>query len=162
MQSFVSDSQILGKSLEELLRKNYALSNVLRAIWSKSTRFFITKPLREEIKLLTFIFKNRRKYPIGAPIAHIIDRPPDFNARGDACLDGAGGYSSDLKFLWFIQWPQEISKKTLKYFRKSYKNLKGNFISINLREYATIIISYVAAHHIFQVTLCLVIILTHP
>ena len=150
MQSSISDSQLLGKNFDEILRKNYALSHVLRSIWSKTTRFFITKPLREEIKLLTYIFKNRSKYPIGAPIAHIIERSPDFNARGDACLEGAGGYSSDLKFWWFIEWPQKILNKTLNSFQRKYKNLKGNIVSINLLEYATIIISYAAAHFTFS------------
>ena len=145
MRTSLSDSQLLGKTFEELLRKNYALSHVLRSIWNKSTRFFISKPLRDELKLLTFIFQNRTKFSIGAPIAHIVPRDPDFNARGDACLEGAGGYSFDLKFWWFVKWPQNIVDKTLIHFNKKYKNFKGHIVSINLLEYATILISYAAA-----------------
>ena len=145
MRTSLSDSQLLGKTFEELLRKNYALSHVLRSIWNKSTRFFISKPLREELKLLTFIFKNKTKFSIGAPIAHIVPRDPDFNARGDACLEGAGGYSFDLKFWWFVKWPQNVVNKTLIHFNKKYKNLKGHIVSINLLEYATILISYAAS-----------------
>jgi len=145
MQTSISESQLLGKTFDEILRKNYALSHILRSIWNTSTRFFISKPLREELKLLTYIFKNKSKFKIGAPIAHIIPRDPDFNARGDACLEGAGGYSFDLKFWWFVKWPQNIINKTLIFFNKKYKNLKGHIVSINLLEYATILISYAAA-----------------
>ena len=150
MQEQLSESKLLGITFDELLRKNFALSHILRNIWNKSTKFYISKSLRQELKLLIFIFKNRKKYPIGAPIAHIVPRDPDFQARGDACLEGAGGYSFDLKFWWFVKWPHKIKNKTLPFFVKKYKNLKGHIISINLLEYATIIISYAAAHMLFN------------
>ena len=70
---------------------------------------------------------------------------PDCFARGDACLDGAGGFSLDLGFWWFFEWPTEIKKLTLKHFRTSVRIDQNKFISINLLEYLTIIITYAGA-----------------
>ena len=79
------------------------------------------------------------------PIAHMVPRDPDFSGKGDACLDGAGGYSEDLHFWWYFDWPKEVKKKTLKYYKKNVQVDKNNFVSINLLEYVTIIVMYAAA-----------------
>ena len=73
--------------------------------------------MRAELTLLRNIFKNNEKYKLYTPISYLIDRDPDFLARGDACLDGAGGYCVKLKIFWFVEWPDEIKNKTLRHFK---------------------------------------------
>ena len=76
------------------------------------------------------------------PIAHMIPRTPSFSACGDACLYGGGGFSLDMKFWWHLKWPEEIKGNT-KLFLSDNKS--GKMISINVLEYATIILNYAAA-----------------
>ena len=81
----------------------------------------------------------------------MIPRSPDFTSLGDACLYAAGGFSLELRFWWYISWPSEIQQKTLKYYTiKSWDYSADKFISINLLEYAAIIINYAAASHVLS------------
>jgi len=141
----VADSHLLSTSFDDLSKKNFAVSQLLRKIWHKRTKYHINKSLRMELKLLHSLFKAYQVTPFWSPISHLIRRDPDFSAFGDACLDGAGGYSSSLSFWWFIEWPKAITKNTLRFYTKTYKSLSGNFVSINLLEYVTIIVSYAAS-----------------
>ena len=90
-------------------------------------------------------------YPSLGHIGHIVPRTPDFITFGDSSLQGAGGYSLDLKFLWYLEWPQEIQQLTMKAYEILVKNhLTGELISINLLEFATAIINYAASLAILE------------
>ena len=79
----------------------------------------------------------------------MIKRTPDFQAWGDSSLDAAGGFSLDLGFYWYLQWPADIRNKSLKFFqRKAY--FEGEIVSINLLEYIVIIINYAVCTSIFH------------
>ena len=78
-----------------------------------------------------------------APIAHLIKKTPIATADGDACLDGAGGFSTELKCWWHLQFPEAVVKLTLRYL---HDNRDGNLISINVLEFVTVIIDYCAAY----------------
>jgi len=141
---YVADSYALSINFDKLSRKNYAISHLLRQVWHSNKKFPITKSLRKELKLLHHLFTNPNLYKFQSPIAHILPRDYDFSACGDACLEGGGGYSDSLKFWWFVPWPPSITSKTLKHYVKKFKTLSGDFISINLLEYTTIILSFAA------------------
>ena len=79
------------------------------------------------------------------PMGHLIKRSPSAVGYSDSCLHAAGGYSLDLGFWWYLEWPQSIQKCTLK-FVSSDKD--GNLVSINALEYASLIINYVAASYV--------------
>ena len=83
------------------------------------------------------------------PIAHIVKRSPSFVCYGDSCLDGAGGYSVDLGFWWHIKFPDEIVQRTLLY---RANNDDGRLISINVLEFLTVIINYIASLHVGKLT----------
>jgi len=142
--TFISDSKLLSLDFLTLRKKNFAISQLLRQTWHSRKKFRISPLLKKELKMLQYIFKKRKEYKFESPIAHLISKDFDFSALGDACLEGAGGFSSSLHFWWYIPWPPFIKEKTLKHFVKTYKTLSGSFISINLLEYATILISYAA------------------
>ena len=81
-----------------------------------------------------------------ALMGHLIPRDPSGTAWSDSSLQAAGGYSIDMKFWWHIEWPEEIRRRTLLHLRN---NKDGRLISINVLEYAGIIITFVAATHYF-------------
>jgi len=92
MRHLFHDSLLLGQDVDSISRKNFAFSKIVKSIWNLKQKFFITTALRNDLRYLHTIFSSP-KYKIMAPIAHIIHRDPDYVAYGDACLDGAGGFS---------------------------------------------------------------------
>jgi len=143
--NLVQDSHLLSLDFETIRKKDFAVSKLLQSIWASRKKFHITKSLRTELKLLLYLFSNRSSFPFTTPIAHIISRDPEFQALGDACLDGAGGFSTNMSFWWYVDWPPDISSRTLKHFTKKYKGLQNQLLSINLLEYVAILVSYAAA-----------------
>ena len=66
-----------------------------------------------------------------------------------AAFKGAGGYSIELGFWWHIDFPEEVKQWTLLF--KS-DNEDGTLISINVLEFVTVIINYVASLHVITST----------
>ena len=104
-------------------------------------RYRICKSLREEIDLIAKYLSDD-SIPISSPIAHLIKRDPTFQSFGDASLLSGGGYSVSLTFWWFVAWPEEILQRTLLNLKD---NKDGRLISINVLEYAVVIITLAAA-----------------
>lgn len=76
----------------------------------------------------------------------VIHCPPfpletDYEGYQDACLTGGGGFSFPLGFWWMLQWPENVSSRTIRFLSKGDKRL----ISINLLEYVAIIIGLAAS-----------------
>ena len=143
--TMIADTHLLSTDIDTIRKKDFAISKIMQQIWNTKKRFHITNALKKELKLLYYLFSNPDTFPFTSPIAHIIDRASDFQAKGDACLDGAGGYSTDLSFWWFVEWPDYVKRKTIKYFIKYYHGVQSTRLSINLLEYVAIIISFAAA-----------------
>jgi len=144
MRTWLQDTTLPDLNNTSTVRKYFAFSKIMKAVWNTKTKFFITIPLRNELKYLHKIFSSPI-YKIQSPIAHVIPRDPDYIAYGDACLDGAGGFSTKLKFWWFIPWPDAIKNRNIKNFNTKYKSITGEILSINLLEYIAILISYAAS-----------------
>ena len=105
--------------------------------------------MKRELQMLRDIFSNPTDYPWTVPIAHLIPRDPTFSAWGDSSLYAAGGFSLDLQFWWYLDWPPVIELRTLKYYSVSRKDpVTNELISINLLEFAVIIINYAIANHL--------------
>ena len=131
---------------ERILIERFQQRKIAKTVYSSKLPYFISKELRSELDILQHILNNPDSYPWVGHIAHIVPRDHDFVSYGDSSLHAAGGYSLDLKFWWYIEWPPEIQSKTLKYFKFTIKDhSSGELISINLLEYATAIINYAAA-----------------
>eukprot|EP00957_Ditylum_brightwellii_P044858 3402785-Ditylum_brightwellii.AAC.1 len=81
---------------------------------------------------------NRDQFKWETPIAHLVSRTPDFTADGDSSLDSAGGFYLFLKFWWYLDWPEDITARSI---REIKKDKSGKLISINMLEYATIILN---------------------
>jgi hypothetical protein len=112
-----------------------------RRIHHSTQLFHINRTLRAELQL---VHEALLLPPTlhSSPIAHLVPRTPTAVVRGDSSLDAAGGYSLTLGFWWYLEWPPAVRLRTLRYLTNN-----NTLISINALEYATILISYLAAYH---------------
>ena len=123
--------------------RSFAQAETSRQIHSGNKGHFINKTLREELHLIIEALSSgrlKRRTPIG----HLVRRDPSGRARSNSCLYAAGGFSTDMGFWWYIEWPASVRKHTLVYVRN---NKDGKLISINVLEYAAILINYAASYH---------------
>jgi hypothetical protein len=98
--------------------------------------------MREELRFIRQALQEKSKFSVKAPIAFIIPRTPSASLFGDSSLTSCGGYATDLRFWWFVPFPDEIIARTLMHL-KNYS--EQNFISINVLEYVTVILNYCEA-----------------
>jgi len=127
----------------------FALKMLAKMIHHASTKFNITKTMRYEIDFFRDELQESSETRWETPIGHIVKRSPSFVCYGDSCLDGAGGYSVDLGFVWHIKFPEKVVERTLKY---RANNDDGKLISINVLEFLTVIINYIASLHVWEQT----------
>lgn len=121
---------------ENILIAKFNQSLLSKAVWNCSTRFYINKSMRFELKQLHYILSNPSLFEWSIPIRHIIPTDYDSVTLGDACLTGGGAFNLSSKFWWFIAWPIFIQERTIKFGKHS------QLISINCLEFVVIIISY--------------------
>ena len=76
-------------------------------------------------------------------IGHTIPWEPTYQAWGDSSLNAGGGFSTELLFWWYVEWPEHVKAKTLKVRVKSKQNT-DELISINALEFVVIILNYAA------------------
>ncbi len=128
---------------------SFALKRLARMVHHSKQQYIISKDMRREIKF----FRERLQPDSGihweTPIAHIIKRTPSATAYGDSSLEGAGGYSIGLKFWWHIDFPEEVKLRTLLHKKD---NKDGKLISINVLEFVTVIVNYIASLHVTTTT----------
>ena len=129
--------------LQASLLTSFYQAESARALHHSTTRHFINRTLRAELGLIRDAL-NDPTIPTSSPISHLIDRTPLGTAFSDSSLLAAGGYSSDLQFWWFLEWPASVRSRTLKYLKN---NSTGNLIDINVLEYAAIIITFLACYY---------------
>jgi hypothetical protein len=106
-----------------------------------SYEYNINTTMRAKIEF----FRDKLKPDSGieweTPIAHLISHMLFATMIGDSSLEGAGGFSIKLGFWWHIQFPIEIIQCTLLF-------LDSPLVLINVLEYVTVIINYIAALHV--------------
>ena len=102
-KDIVLDANCTEITPHALLKKQFASSKLARTIWDSKEKHFINSTLKAELKFLRTILLDPIAYKWSSPIAHLVNRTPEFYAAGDACLTGAGGFSRNAKFWWFLQ-----------------------------------------------------------
>ena len=120
--------------------RTFAAAATSRVVHASHNRHYISRTLREELQLLTRVLQSPHVC-LRTPIGHLIRRDPSSTAWSDSCLYAAGGFSVDMGFWWYIEWPPEVHKHTLIYRRN---NKDGKLVSINVLEYAALLINYAA------------------
>ena len=142
-----------SKDFRELLRsidssdahphhRSFAQSQAARHLHASTKRYYFNRTAKAELDLIRRALQDDT-IPKCSPIAFLIPRDPSGVAWGDSCLYAAGGYSIDMKFWWYLEWPDEVVQHTLLFISKTPKD--GKFISINALEYATVILNYCAS-----------------
>ena len=133
-------------SVEDHMISTFAQGETARRVHKSKKQYSLLKTAKEELRIIKTAFLDPKinKY---TPIAHLIKRTPDGSAAGDSCLDAAGGYSIDMEFWWYYEWPECIRSQTLRFIKN---NKNGTLIAINCLEYASIIINYAASYHYWQ------------
>ena len=120
----------------------FAAQQASRQTHHSKQKFHICKSLREELDFLAALM-NDFSIPLSTFIGHIVPRDPDFVAAGDACPWGGGGWSTDLKFWWHMDFATTFSAEIVE--RASKKHQKSpDYISINVLETVVVIINYAA------------------
>ena len=131
----------MAKDLEATSNeRTFAQSATARQVHACTNKHWINKTLLQELHLITKALESAL-ISKRAPIGHLIRRDPSATAWSDSCLYAAGGFSTDMRFWWYFEWPPEVRKFTLVYVRN---NANGDLISINVLEYAAILINYAA------------------
>ena len=131
---------------EKDLKEKFAAKKIAEHMYHSKKKMFITIELRHEISFLKKLLSENKHSQIWSPIAHLIPRVPTYTSAGDASLRAGGGFSIDLNFWWFFEWPPEIQNLTLDKFQIKQQNDHGDLISINLLEFVAFIINYIAAN----------------
>ena len=126
--------------------QRFAASKMAKQVHHTQQRFKITKTMRHELRLVTEALSSPW-IEMWQPLGHLIKRSPSGTGWSDSSLHAAGGYSLDMKFWWYIEWPENIRKCTLKFV---YTNKDGKLVTINALEYASLIINYAAATFILS------------
>ena len=121
--------------------QRFAASKMAKQVHHTQQRFKITKTMRRELKIVTEALSSPW-IDMWQPLGHLIKRKPSGTGWSDSSLHAAGGYSLDMKFWWYIEWPEKIKSCTLKFV---YTNKDGKLVTINALEYASLIVNYAAA-----------------
>ena len=129
------------ESARDVAHINFATRKAAKLVHGSDNKYPIGKDMRAEIDFLTEATSQGAEVSFETPIAHMIKRDPSAVAWSDACLVGAGGYSVDLAFIWYLTWSGQIYKRTILFLEKNDASL----VSINMMEFCGVIINYCAA-----------------
>ena len=116
-----------------------------KTIHHSRSKYDFNSTLRIELRLIYRIFTSSW-VDMTRPIGHMIKREPSAIGYSDSSLRAAGGYSIEMGFWWYIEWPPEVQNHTLRFVKNDKHN---TLISINVLEYAAGIINYIASMHFY-------------
>ncbi|KAL7530560.1 hypothetical protein ACHAXR_003564 [Thalassiosira sp. AJA248-18] len=140
-QMKIAKGQSINESDER--QKTFAQSEMARKVHNLKKVHIIPPTMIEELDIIRSALTSPNICK-SMPIAHLIPDRDDGDAHGDSSLNSAGGWSTAMRFWWWIAWPEDVRKRTLRFVKTG---ASGLLIDINALEYATIIISYAAAVH---------------
>ena len=124
-------------------QSTFAQAETARRIHKTKRLFHLNATAKEELRIIRtcLLDPTISKH---TPIAHLVRSTPDTTAAGDSSLHAMGGYSFDMGFWWYYEWPPEIRRRTIKLLSN---DADGSLVAINGMEYATQLVNYAAAYH---------------
>ena len=128
---------------EGLRTKSFYQAETARAVHKGVRKFGINKLLRQELALILSVLTSP-SISRECPVAHLIDRTPLAHGYSDSSLRAVGGYCATLHFWWYHEWPEEIRLRTLLHLKN---NNSGNFVDINVLEYAGLLVTFLGCCH---------------
>ena len=136
-------------STEEFITTNelhFHQGTIHRILHKSKKTHFLNTTAKEELRLILLILSSKT-ISLRTPIAHLVSRDPTAQGCGDSSLDAAGGFSLECRFWWYLEWSPEIRQRTIRF---RHNNADGKLISINVLEYASVIINFAAMTLYFQ------------
>ncbi len=109
-------------------------------------KYLVNCTMREELNFISKALKPDSGIVFETPIAHLIPQIPIASIIGDSSLLSCSGYSTTLKLWWHLLFPPKVIARTPLPLKD---NSDKSFISINRREYVTIILNYCASLIVF-------------
>jgi hypothetical protein len=94
--------QFSGNQYEFAKELNFALKTASKMVNSHSQIYIINETMHEELRFIRQALQEDSKISFEAPIALIIPIIPSASLFGDSSLTSCGGYSTDLRFWWFV------------------------------------------------------------
>lgn len=134
------DLMKVSQEEENESKRTFAQSMTAKKVHNFHKLHFILPTMHEEMNIIKWALACD-EIKKSSPIAHLIPNNDDAECHGDASLDSAGGWSIDMKFFWWIDWPEDVKKRTLRYIKNGKTN---ELICINCLEYATVLINFAA------------------
>ena len=128
-------------------RSRFAASQAAKALHHSRVTHRITVPMRRKLNLIRTALSSDW-ISMWRPLGHFVKRSPSAIGDSDSSLHAAGGYSFDMGYWWYLEWPEAIRRSTLKFV---YSDEHGNLVSINALEYASLLINFVAASYVLTV-----------
>ena len=128
----------------------YTMKVAAKMVIHHTITYRLNEMMREELDFLQKALQPEVNIKFETPIAHMILRTLTASLFGNSSLPGCGGYSSELKFWWHIDFPTKIVERTLPHIPDE---LDVRIISIHCLEYFTIIVNYCAAKVYFATVL---------
>jgi hypothetical protein len=120
---------------------NFALSQSTRKVHSCPAKYRIPLLLKAEIEYIHRIIANG-SISLHTPIAAIVPCNYEYGMWADSCKQSGGGWSTDLAFWWYLEYPAKVVE-----WVPLTNNKGGKYISINVLEMVCKIINYAAAIH---------------
>lgn len=125
------------------LKRSFAQGETSRKVHNLKKLYPYLPTLKEEMDIIRQALEADHICK-ASPISHLIPNDWDSESAGDSSLDAAGGWSIDMKFWWYLEWDEDIRRRTLRYIKDGKS---GKLVCINCLEYATVLINYAASVH---------------
>lgn len=117
---------------------NFARRLVARETHRCDETYTIPPSLKQEITFIERLLSDD-SIELSTAIGHIVDRDHDWVQWADSCKSSGGGWSEDLQYYWFLEYPDEVQRRA----RLESSKQKG-YISINTLEMVCVIINLAA------------------
>lgn len=137
-----SKQPIIDNDNTDRRRVTFAASKVAKAQHGCKQMYRIPGSLAAEIVFLTELMADST-IPLSTPIGHLVPRDDLFSMWADSCKTSGGGWSTDLKCWWYLEYPPEVVSRAMQ-----KNNKHGTYISINTLEMLCVLVNYAAALHI--------------
>ena len=139
-----SKQPILNNGETDRREVNFAASKVAKAMHGCRQKYRIPASLAAELAFLTELIADyNNNIPLSAPIGHLVPRDDLLSMWADSCKTSGGGWSTDLRCWWYLEYPPEVVRRAMQ-----KNNRHGTYISINSLEMLCVLVNYAAALHI--------------
>ncbi len=121
---------------------NFALSQSAKKVHSCPVKYRIPPLLRAESEYIRRILADT-KISLHTPIATIVPRNYKHTMWADSCKQSGDGWSTNLKFWWYLEYPAEVVERAT-----LANNKGGKYISINVLKMVCMIVNYTVAIYV--------------